>query len=542
MINNLSIKNKDDFFGTKLNNEKNVKKNYLFKQNIFQIIKKNEINISNFDPIKYKRSLLNLQNPKKVLENKNNKKCSNIKKNDFNFFGPYNRYTNSGGGFCKRLNNKALNLELIYEMVPKNIPKYKQNTEKYDKSKMNIHTYTNNNNRNENVNNLNKQDNILIQENDIDNNINKTNPNKITNNDKKIYNIRYNLKNYKRNSFDKKLNLVDVNNCIKYLKLNPNIKNSTQSSTKELSIKNKKGKKINMKKSQTKKTYKKIYEGIKNNYPKIIKKLELNSIPTQTPEELFNTDRILVKDNIEQFSMKKNDIKKFVNLTEGDNVLLEFSSNKKDKYLDYAICSDRFEFQSIIKAKKTLPENQKKLIIKVNELEILATNSKIKNDEIISINKIELDEKDEKEIIKQEEKDINKEIIKQEEKDINKEIIKDIKTDIISNKNDEIPENKITKNIEIEEDKRSSKAMLRLSKHKERIKRKNEKNEKEKVNTRNKIKNLALQLENQIFKRNEENEDDIIASKDKIEKKDDDNDKIPVVTKNKMQKKIFEEN
>ena len=285
-----------------------------------------------------------------------------------------------------------------------------------------------------------------------------------------------------------------------------------------------------MKKSQTKKTYKKIYEGIKNNYPKIIKKLELNSILTQTPEELYNTDRILVKDNIEQFSMKKNDIKKFVNLTEGDNVLLEFSSNKKDKYLDYAICSDRFEFQSILKAKKTSPENQKKLIIKVNELEILATNSKIKNDEIISINKIELDEKDEKEIIKQ------------EEKDINKEIIKDIKTDIINKKNEEIPENKSSNNIEIEEDKRSSKAMLRLSKHKERIKRKNEKNEKEKVNTRNKIKNLALQLENQIFKRNEENEDDIIASKDKIEKKDDDNDKIPVVTKNKMQKKIFEEN
>ena len=122
---------------------------------------------------------------------------------------------------------------------------------------------------------------------------------------------------------------------------------------------------------------------------------------------------------------KKNDIKKFVNLTEGDNVLLEFSSNKKDKYLDYAICSDRFEFQSIIKAKKTLPENQKKLIIKVNELEILATNSKIKNDEIISINKIELDEKDEKEIIKQEEKDINKEIIKQEGK---KSVVKEYLT------------------------------------------------------------------------------------------------------------------
>ena len=343
MINNLNIKNKDDFFGTKLNNEKNDKKNYLFKQNIFQKIKKNEINISNFDPIKYKRSLLNLQNPKKVLENKKNKKCAYIKKNDFNFCGPYNRYTNSGGGFCKRLNNKALNLELIYEMVPKNIPKYKQHTEKYDKSKMNIHTYTNNNNnntnKNENTNNLNIQDNILIQENDIDNNnINKTNPNQINNSkNNKIYNIRYNLKNYKRNSFDKKLNLVDVNNSIKYLKLNPNIKNSTQSSTKEISIKNKKGKKINMKKSQTKKTYKKIYEGIKNNYPKIIKKLELNSIPTQTPEELYNTDRILVKDNIEQFSMKKNDIKKFVNLTEGDNRLKLHAVSGTNLIYDYPV-------------------------------------------------------------------------------------------------------------------------------------------------------------------------------------------------------------
>ena len=53
---------------------------------------------------------------------------------------------------------------------------------------------------------------------------------------------------------------------------------------------------------------------------------------------------------------------------------------------------------------------------------------------------------------------------------------------------------------------------------------------------------MALQLENQMFKRNEENEDDIIESKDKIEKKDDDNDKMPGVNKNKMQKKIFDEN
>ena len=284
------------------------------------------------------------------------------------------------------------------------------------------------------------------------------------------------------------------------MQLDPNLKHSSLQSTKESSLKNKKDKNISNKKGQNKKTNKKFFEEINNDYQKKIKKLELNSIQTQTPpyEKLNYTERILVKDTIEQFSMKKNGIKKFINLTEGDSVLLEFSPIKKDKYIDYAIYSNRIEFQRNIKTNKINPENKYKLIVKVNELEIIPKNSKIKKDEKNSINKLESNKKNEKDIIAKTKKFINKEINKENN------------TDIIMNKKDEIIDiQKINNKIEIKEDITSSKNVNKLSKYKERIKRKNEINEKEKVNTRNKIKNLALELEKQMFKNEKENEDDI---------------------------------
>ena len=501
-----------------INNRINDGNNCLHKQNKIQKIKKNQINLSNFDPIKYKRALLNLQSPIKYLQNKKNKN-GHIKKNTFNSFGPYNRYTDEGGGFCQKLNNKDKNIGLIYEFLPKNIPKYKQYTDRYCKNKININTYSNNN-KNGNTKALINKENIFIQENDIDDKKeNKINYGKNNNNNKNneiIHNINNNFKNYRRNSFDKKLNLKDVNNSIKYLQLDPNQKHNSLQSTKESSIKNKKDKNISNKKGQNKKTNKKFFEEIDNDYQKKIKKLELNSIQTQTPpyEKLNYTERILVKDTIEQFSMKKNDIKKFINLTEGDSVLLEFSPIKKDKYIDYAIYSNRIEFQRNIKTNKINPENKNKLIIKVNELEILPKNSKIKNDEKDSINKLESNKKN------------GKDIMAKTKKFINKEINKENNTDIIINKKDEIKDiQNINNKIEIKEDKTSSKGVNKLSKYKERIKRKNEINEKEKVNTRNKIKNLALELEKQMFKNEKENEDEIDkkAQNDKIELKVEEN-------------------
>lgn len=88
MINNATLKNKDELIKNKLSIEQNNNKiNYIKKPNIIQVIKKKEINISDFDPMKHKRALLNLQNPKKVVNKKDSRKEPLIKKNVFHFSG-----------------------------------------------------------------------------------------------------------------------------------------------------------------------------------------------------------------------------------------------------------------------------------------------------------------------------------------------------------------------------------------------------------------------------------------------------------------------
>ena len=114
MINYAKMKNKDEFQKYKLFTDTNNKYSYKQRANIMQVINKNELKALNFDPMKYKRKLLNIQNTKKELaQNKEIQKITYTKKDPFRFFGPYNRSIICGGGFCKRLCNKNYNLKAV---------------------------------------------------------------------------------------------------------------------------------------------------------------------------------------------------------------------------------------------------------------------------------------------------------------------------------------------------------------------------------------------------------------------------------------------
>ena len=415
-----------------------------------QVIKKNELKALNFDPMKYKRKLLNIQNTKKELaQNKEIQKITYTKKEPFRFFGPYNRAIICGGGFCKRLYKKNYNLNVIYDSLLQKMTKYNKKTEQINlssnenKDKFNHKTKKNRN-----------EENILIEENNIFNTFTNNNKNS---KDKIRYNIKINNKNNSIENRHQKINIKEVNNSIKYLKLAKNLNDSS----KEKSIKNKADKKnqnhlidISNKKNQTSKNYQKlVFNGINhiNNinkisikkHPKLIPNLEINQTPLFTPRIEEYSKRILVKDTIEQFSMENTEIKKFNNLSEIDNILLKFSPiNKsfdcKNLSHNYIISSDRIEYSFIKKIPKIEPK--KKLIIKTNELVILSNSKpKINNNKDI-INKSKEKEK-EKEII----------IINNEENEVEK---KEEKITIESEKKEE----SITKNNqkETKEDKNTN--------------------------------------------------------------------------------------
>ena len=180
-----------------------------------QVIKKNELKALNFDPMKYKRKLLNIQNTKKELaQNKEIQKITYTKKEPFRFFGPYNRSIICGGGFCKRLYKKNYNLNVIYDTLLQKMPKYNKKTEQINlssnenKDKFNHKTKKNRN-----------EENILIEENNIFNTFTNNNKNS---KDKIRYNLKSNNKNNSIENRHQKINIKEVNNSIKYLKLAKN--------------------------------------------------------------------------------------------------------------------------------------------------------------------------------------------------------------------------------------------------------------------------------------------------------------------------------
>ena len=579
MINYVKKKNKDELQKYKLYSEINNKNRYKQRANIMQVFKKNELNSLNIEPMKYKRKLLNIKNPKReLIKNKEIQKTSYTKQAPSKFFGPYNRYIVCGGGFCKRLFNKNYNLNKIYDPFLHKILKFRlrQNTEQ-----INIYSYGNNDNIiHKSEKKRSKDKNILIEEHNIFNTYTNTNNNS---NSKIRYNLKSNNRNNSLETRHQKINIHEVNNSIKYLKLGKNLitsSNSSKKSKKEKSRKNKNDKiyqkhliDISNKKNQTGNNYKKlVFNGINhiNNLKKInIKKnpesthnLEINQIPMLTPRiEEYIRNVKLVKDTIEQFSMENKGIKKFSNLSETDNILLNFSPIKKgNKSFDsknrsnnYIISSNRIEY-SFVKQKPKI-EPKKKLIIKTNELEILSNSqSKINlNKDIINTPKEEEKEK-EKEIIiinNEEEKKEEKAKIepekgtedttknKQEEKKENENINDEIKINIIEDNKEEIIENRG----------QSKTVVDRLAKYKERLKKKNEANKQKENNKSDKIKNLAFELENKMFKKDGEKEEEK-QIKTEIEKEkekenyykpiNETNYNIPVINKKKMKKKVFD--
>ena len=558
------MKNKDEFQKYKLFTDTNNKYSYKQRANIMQVIKKNELKALNFDPMKYKRKLLNIQNPKKELaQNKEIQKITYTKKDPFRFFGPYNRSIICGGGFCKRLCNKNYNLNVIYDALLQKMPKYNKKTEQINlssnenKDKFNHKTKKNRN-----------EENILIEENNIFNTF--TNNNNKNSKDKIRYNIKINNKNNSIENRHQKINITEVNNSIKYLKL---AKNNLNDSSKEKSFKNKADKKnqnhlidISNKKNQTSKNYQKlVFNGINhiNNinkisikkHPKLIPNLEINQTPLFTPRIEEYSKRILVKDTIEQFSMENTEIKKFNNLSEIDNILLKFSPinksfDNKNLSHNYIISSDRIEYNIIKKIPKIEPK--KKLIIKTNELVILSNSkpkinnnkdiinkSKEKEKEIILINNEENKEekKEEKITIESEKKEESITKNNQKETKEDKNTNNNIKLNISENNEEEIIENR----------KPSRTVIGRLAKHRERLKKRNEANNKKEVNKPNKIKNIAFELESKMFKKEVEKEEEN-KIKTEIEKDKENyckpisetNYNIPVIHKKKMKKKVFD--
>ena len=557
------MKNKDEFQKYKLFTDTNNKYSYKQRANIMQVIKKNELKALNFDPMKYKRKLLNIQNPKKELaQNKEIQKITYTKKEPFRFFGPYNRSIICGGGFCKRLYKKNYNLNVIYDSLLQKMPKYNKKTEQ-----INLSSNENKDKFNHKTKKKRNEENILIEENNIFNTFTNNNKNS---KDKIRYNIKINNKNNSIENRHQKINIKEVNNSIKYLKL---AKNNLNDSSKEKSIKNKADKKnqnhlidISNKKNQTRKNYQKlVFNGINhiNNinkisikkHPKLIPNLEINQTPLFTPRIEEYSKRILVKDTIEQFSMENTEIKKFNNLSEIDNILLKFSPiNKsfdcKNLSHNYIISSDRIEYNIIKKIPKIEPK--KKLIIKTNELVILSNSKpKIKNNkdiinkskekekEIIIINNEENEEekKEEKITIESEKKEESITKNNQKETKEDKNTNNNIKVNISENNEEEIIENR----------KPSRTVIDRLAKHRERLKKRNEANNKKEVNKPNKIKNIAFELESKMFKKEVENEEEN-KIKTEIEKNKENyckpisetNYNIPVIHKKKMKKKVFD--
>ena len=554
------MKNKDEFQKYKLFTDTNNKYSYKQRANIMQVIKKNELKALNFDAMKYKRKLLNIQNPKKELaQNKEIQKITYTKKDPFRFFGPYNRSIICGGGFCKRLCNKNYNLNVIYDALLQKMPKYNKKTEQINlSSNENKDKFNHKNKKNRN------EENILIEENNIFNTFTNNNKNS---KDKIRYNIKINNKNNSIENRHQKINITEVNKSIKYLKLAKNLNDSSR----EKSIKNKADKKnqnhlidISNKKNQTSKNYQKlVFNGINhiNNinkisikkHPKLIPNLEINQTPLFTPRIEEYSKRILVKDTIEQFSMENTEIKKFNNLSEIDNILLKFSPiNKsfdcKNLSHNYIISSDRIEYNIIKKIPKIEPK--KKLIIKTNELVILSNSKpKINNNKDI-INK---SKEKEKEIIlinneeNKEEKKEEKITIESEKKEesITKNNQKETKEDKNTNNNIKV---NINNEEEIIENRKPSRTVIdRLAKHRERLKKRNEANNKKEVNKPNKIKNIAFELESKMFKKEVEKEEEN-KIKTEIEKDKENyckpisetNYNIPVIHKKKMKKKVFD--
>ena len=276
-----------------------------------------------------------------------------------------------------------------------------------------------------------------------------------------------------------KLDLNELNNDIEYLKLNK---------YKSYSFEKKEGNKKS--------------KNIKSNYIKsptinfFIENTNVNSIPYEN--KTYNY-KLLKKETREQFSMEKTKYRKFIDLKEEDNIIINYFPLIKNNFDIFKINSNHIEY--MINKEEKNKENEKKIE------EILIINPNINKNEILNNNKLSNNINLSSEIKTNEESNEKKEINLEQKKDNNSKQFTKFKE-------------KFKKNLEDEA---------------------NKKNDKFKISV--KIKNLALGLENnmkqielknQIMDKDEkikENNNEI--NKEKIKEK------MPIIYKKKKRTKIL---
>ena len=222
---------------------------------------------------------------------------------------------------------------------------------------------------------------------------NNNNKNKSFYEEKRKNLLKYNLKKYInigtntiKTNFDylnkkfyhtekplKKIKISDINNSLKYLKLNKSV---TCESEKARTLK------LNYIKSPTINFY------IENLGPK------LNTIPYETKNHNYS---FLTKETREQFSMEKDRTRKFNDLIEDDNIFLNFYPDVKNKVGNLSLDSNKIEY---------ITNKNKDKEPKIKEIIILNPNNNIGNEFEVEHKKVKKEINEEKKM-----NDISKRII-----------------------------------------------------------------------------------------------------------------------------------
>lgn len=150
-----------------------------------------------------------------------------------------------------------------------------------------------------------------------------------------------NKKYYNTEKTLKKIKISDINNCLKYLKLN---------------------KSVSCEKARTLKLNPTINFYIENLGPK------LNTIPYETKNHIYSS---LTKETREQFSMEKDRARKFNDLIEDDNIFFNFFPDVKNKVGNLSVDSNKIEY---------ITNKNEEKEPKIKEIIILNPNNNIGNE------------------------------------------------------------------------------------------------------------------------------------------------------------------
>ena len=380
-INNLNLKYKYD------NQKGNKNSNNLIKKGSQKIFQLKYGKLPKLEKKNYHKALLYKCIPKKSQSMRDFSKINNSK-NIYKALGPFTNLFNSGGGFCKRIeNNKYKNYTCLYlnnDKKDKNMKNNRNVIYSRNKSLLDFPEKTN-------------KTNYLISERMKNKSKHKSKNN--NNNEKKINSSRENSKKRKIN----KININEVFKNIKDLKLN------NENTFKDNLLKEKEN-------DKEQNDYKIELSDKNNNNEDVNFRNKTKTIPNNDNKNYYNN--ILIKQSNEQFSMKNNQIKKFNKLIEVDNILLNYypsfnlrnenDMKTKSSFPNYIISSNQIEYA----------------IIKDSKPKIILENSNIKEPSNINIsqennnnNNINITEK------KEEENNLNENIINENINEAKKNII-----------------------------------------------------------------------------------------------------------------------